>query len=100
MKKYIIVALILASFLIGMAFHKFFVNRNVKYLILKNDSEIRGFGILKKGTKLKIDKGMPEGFTRYILYLNGGGDIKGTVEESKHDFEINPYWLHAKIDSL
>ncbi|MCB0697743.1 MAG: hypothetical protein KDC07_10285 [Chitinophagaceae bacterium] len=65
------------------------------YFILNADYNIEGAGILQKGTVIKMDAGMDEGFTRYILYLNlKGGDIQ-KVDTLKSDI-IVPYWLNEK----
>jgi len=63
-----------------------------KYFQLKNDYRIGIVGNLKKGTILRLDKGMSEGFTRYILYLNLKYDDVGDYTIEKKD-EIIPYWL-------
>jgi hypothetical protein len=54
-------------------------------------------GYLKKGTVLKINEAMPEGFTRYILYLNLKGN-RTSPHKTEHDDQVVPYWLHP-VDS-
>ena len=39
-------------------------NNNNSYVILKSDYKIEGAGFIEKGTILKIDEGMSEGFTK------------------------------------
>jgi hypothetical protein len=67
-------------------------NHNKQYFILDQDYKIAESGYLKKGTKVKFEKGMDEGFNRYILYLNmkGNNFIKDTIET----YDIVPYWLY------
>lgn len=63
-----------------------------KYVKLKDDYIIEDVGTLKKGAILRIDEGMSEGFTRYILYLNyKGGNTE--IYKTGHPDEIIPYWL-------
>ncbi|UPT68593.1 MAG: hypothetical protein M0D57_08220 [Sphingobacteriales bacterium JAD_PAG50586_3] len=63
-----------------------------KYVQLNGDYTIADVGTLKKGTILKIDKAMSEGFTRYVLYLNLKGDSV-TLYNTEHPDKIIPYWL-------
>jgi len=65
---------------------------NYSYIILQSDYTIENNGTLKKGTKLRLDREMEEGFTRYILYLNHkqGERDQYTLEMSDM---IIPYWL-------
>lgn len=65
------------------------------YFILQSDYKIEGAGLLQKGTILKFDKGMDEGFNRFILYLNlkGGNIFKVDTLNSN---SIVPYWLNEK----
>ncbi len=62
------------------------------YFILNKDYRIGENGLLKKGTRIQIDQGMDEGFTRFILYLNlkGGNITKDSIESDI----IIPYWLY------
>ena len=61
------------------------------YVILKSDYKIADVGNLKKGTVLRIDEGMAEGFTRFILYLNlKDNDFEKYPHQEKG---IIPYWL-------
>ena len=98
MKKnflYFIGGFILASLLL-VAYYKYNSNKfleDTPYFILNKDYEIEKNGVLKKGTKVKFDKGMDEGFSRFILYLNiKGGDIKKDTTEQSNI--IIPYWLN------
>lgn len=60
-----------------------------KFVQLKNDYKIEGAGYLTKGTILRIDHSMDEGFTRYILYLNlNDGEI---VDNYSSKYDIYPY---------
>jgi hypothetical protein len=70
-------------------------NRNGStYFILNKDYQLGENGMLKKGTKIKFDKGMDEGFDRFILYLNlKGGDVTKIKEQS----QFIPYWLNDSI---
>ncbi len=61
------------------------------YFRLNKDYQIGEVGILRKGTVLKFDKSMDEGFDRFILYLNlKGGDV---VKDKTPSDVIHPYWL-------
>lgn len=71
----------------------YFCGEKFKYVELQEDYFIEDLGVLKKGTLLKIDKPMSEGFTRYILYLNlKGGNTKLVLTNNNQ--EVIPYWLH------
>ena len=92
----------IAGFVLGviitLAFCFFIVLKNMqfKYVQLKEDYKIEDVGTLKKGTILRIDEGMSEGFTRYILYLNLGDGDEVEIYEPKYPYLnlIIPYWLH------
>ncbi len=65
------------------------------YFELTEDVYISEVGNLKKGTILKYDDSYPEGFTRFVLYLNAKGiDLK--KQKKANDNEIIPYWLEKK----
>lgn len=65
--------------------------KNNPYFILNKDYNVGELSFLKKGTKIKFDQGMNEGFSRFILYLNiKGGDISKVKETDV----IIPYWLN------
>lgn len=69
-------------------------NQEQTYFELSEDVYIGEIGNLKKGTILKYDDSYPEGFTRFILYLNAKG-IK--MKEYKTDEnKIIPYWLEKE----
>lgn len=70
-------------------------NEGKTYFELKEDVYIGEIGNLKKGTLIKYDDSYPEGFTRFILYLNAKGI---NLEESKEadENEIIPYWLEKQ----
>lgn len=70
-----------------------------KYIKLKNDYRVGDAGYLKKGTILKIDEAMPEGFTRYILYVNLKYDDVDNYTTEKEN-EIIPYWLLPATDTI
>lgn len=64
------------------------------YVTLQKDYNIgNGNGVLKKGTKLKIDQGFGEGFTRYILYLNVRDSEPIELDSIQGKNEVKPYWL-------
>lgn len=75
------------------------LKKTFKYVKLKQDLHIENTGYLKRGTIMRIDKPMDEGFTRYILYLNL--KIPETIEnyEAEHFQQVIPYWLDYS-DSL
>lgn len=71
-------------------------SKQFKYVQLKEDYKIEDIGNLKRGTILRIDQAMPEGFTRYILYLNLKGD-RTEAYKSEYSDEIIPYWLQPSV---
>ena len=88
---------ILIGFVIGIGTMFFILkmnNRNssFKYIKLEEDYNIENVGKLKKGTVLRIDQPMSEGFTRYIMYLNLKSS-KTSIYVTGHKDEIIPYWL-------
>ena len=94
-----LVLAIIAGFILGATVIYFAQNSskksNAKYIQLEADYQIENVGELRKGTIIKIDRSMPEGFTRYVLYLNLKGDnAKGYTPS--HKDEIIPYWLQKK----
>ena len=62
-----------------------------KYLELNRDILLHNNCLIKAGTQLKIDVGMPEGFTTYILYVNAKS-MDGTVKEYPYRSYTIPYW--------
>jgi hypothetical protein len=65
-------------------------NNDTLYYTLSQDYEIDNVGFLKKGTIIKFDEGMNEGFDRYILYLNlKNGSLLIDTQSSGYI----PYWL-------
>lgn len=94
MKKLNLTSIIL-GILIGILFSSiyFFSNNDYSYFELSEDVNVTGIGNLKKGTLLKYDNSYPEGFTRFILYLNSKNvDLKKTSKKDK----IIPYWIEKK----
>jgi hypothetical protein len=71
------------------------IGKDFEYIQLKNDYRIDNSGYLKKGTVIRVDHGMDEGFTTYILYLNlsDGEDIESYKTE--HKYTVIPYWLNS-----
>lgn len=92
--------------LINYLYESFSTKSEYRYFELKKDLALFNGSLLKKGTVLRFDQGMNEGFNRYILYLNHKGNSEATFqdyplkENEKH--YIIPYWLveadtiHAK----
>lgn len=85
----------------GIAFALFYFYTNKKtndkkyiYLTLNSDFCIEGGGLIPKGSYIRFDESFPEGFTRYILYLNVPDNYSGNVFSSQHEYEIIPYWIH------
>jgi hypothetical protein len=66
------------------------------YFKLKHDYCIEDVGHLESGTIIKIDKGMSEGFTRYILYLNISDSQQFDKYETEQKNIVIPYWLFEK----
>ena len=69
------------------------------YYKLSDSYCIDDIGYLKKGVVLRVDKSMPEGFTRYVLYLNLSDAEKVLKYETANYGTIMPYWLNPK-DSI
>lgn len=96
--KYILVLItgvLLGAFLIS------FINIKKKetlYWTLEEDCNIEDVGLIKKGTKLRVDKSMAS-FTRCILYLNLKTPEVTHKLEDKGNLVI-PYWLTPIKDSL
>jgi hypothetical protein len=68
-------------------------NYNSKYIKLTEDFVLSNWGIIKKGTLLKIDQPMNEGFSRCILYINKKGDAYAEMVEYEKENFIKPYWI-------
>ena len=74
--------------------------RDNPYIILNEDYKIEGVGgVIKKGTILKTDEAMSEGFTRFILYLNLKGGNYDLYREGKNKVII-PFLLNPLEDTL
>jgi hypothetical protein len=71
---------------------------NSKYIQLNTDYHIETIGYLKKGTILRIDEPMDEGFTRFILYLNLSDGEANLKYKTEHESEIIPYWLRQTVE--
>jgi hypothetical protein len=79
-------------------FNRYQTSKQTKYLELKEDFILSNGGILKKGTLLKSEKAMNEGFTRYILYINYKSDVAVELKSYKVENLVKPYWMYR--DSL
>lgn len=89
------------GFLLGMSLwglYSFIIVKNADnvYFKLKNDYCIENIGYLKAGTLIQVDKGMSEGFTRYVLYLNISDGEEVEKYNAKEKDMIIPYWLQVK----
>jgi len=89
------------GFISSIIIYSIFINyksskNKAMYFILDKDYELEQNGMLKKGTIIKYDAGMSEGFDRFILYIN----IKGNdfIRDTNEIYDIVPYWL-VEIDS-
>jgi hypothetical protein len=67
-----------------------------EYLELNRDILLHNNCIIKAGTQLKIDEGMPEGFTRYILYINAKS-MAGTINGHPYRNYVIPYWRTSSV---
>lgn len=76
-------------------FCRFFSHDERRYFELQSDYKIETHGTLKKGTLLQYDRSYPEGFTRYIMYVNLK-DTNVKEHKSEHEDEIIPYWLEKE----
>lgn len=81
-----------------MLFVNNFNKNDYTYIRLNHNYRIEGIGEVKKGTKLRFDVSMSEGFARYILYLNLK-DSDVTIYKTDHKDVVIPYWL-SRIDSV
>jgi hypothetical protein len=65
-----------------------------KYIELKENFLLDNGIVLKKGTFLRFDKTLSEGFKRYILYVNYKSDA--TIESKDYMLEnlVKPYWMY------
>lgn len=72
---------------------------NNEYYKLNRDYCIDNVGYLKSGTLLQVDKGMSEGFTRYVLYLNLNDGEDVTEYDTQEKDMVIPYWLNYR-DSI
>ena len=71
----------------------YFINLDRTFVVIESDYQIENIGYIQKGTKLRIEKGFPEGFTQYSLILNLSDSEKTELFESgKWNLTI-PYWL-------
>lgn len=72
---------------------KSFLPPKHEYYELTEDYCIEGAGKLMKGTTLKFDKSFPEGFSRFVLYIN----ISDAENLDKYPTDkkslVIPYWL-------
>ena len=87
---------IIASFVLGYLLAKKVSFEKPSYSELPQDYYQNELGLIKKGTKLKYDKGMSEGFSRYILYINISDGDNLQLKKSENFNEINPYWIEKK----
>lgn len=96
--KWFIFFLGLVSGIALLGFYSFRIGKSSDnvYFKLKNDYCIENIGYLKSGTLLQVDKGMSEGFTRYILYLNLSDGEEVEKYYAKEKDMIIPYWLYVK----
>jgi len=83
--------------IVALLFYFVFQDYNYEYVKTNKDYVISDMGgVLKKGVLLRVDAGMSEGFTRYILYLNlkeeAGIENYKTDKDAYH--LILPYWLY------
>ncbi len=86
---------VIIGVLLSSIFNFWFLKPDFSYFILNEDTYIGEVGTLKKGTILRYDDSYPEGFTRFILYLNVKGiDLRKSKEDN--DNKIKPYWLEKK----
>lgn len=88
--------LVLGLLILGVYRYKTDNNSEYVYFKLKNDYCIGNIGYLKSGTLLKVDEGMSEGFTRFILYLNISDGEEVEKYNTKEKDMIIPYWLNVK----
>ena len=78
----------------------YLINIDHSYIILDSDYQIENIGYIKKGTKLRIEKGFPEGFTQYSLILNLSDSEKNKLFESDKWNLIIPYWLRPNKSNV
>ncbi len=64
-------------------------------LLLESEGKSQDFHVLPAGTALYKDRDFPEGFTRYIIYLNIKSDFAAEEIVSDKPNLIDPIWGHA-----
>lgn len=95
MKKSFLFAVgLIVGMLLTTIYFKYFHFNGEPYFVLQSDYKIEGAGVgyLKRGTLLRFDQGMNEGFDRFIFYLNIKGGNLAKVDPIS-TYEIHPYWL-------
>lgn len=98
----VLLSQIAAAFLCGMLFQKFGVPAMSKTtylklqepLLLESEGKAQDFHVLPAGTALYIDRSFPEGFTRYIAYINIKGDFAAEKIVSDKTNLVDPIWAH------
>ena len=98
MKKSIVsIFCLIIGIIIGLFFDSVIsCKKKNSYFKLMEDAHVGEMGSLKKGTLIKYDDSYPEGFTRFVLYLNADDIDLKKVEGVKRN-EIIPYWLEKKF---
>ncbi len=91
-----ILLVLIIGIILGFLMSKEISFEKPKYVILQNDYFHKELGLLKRGTKLRFDEGMSEGFSRYILYLNISDADNLKLKTSNYINEIDPYWIEKK----
>jgi hypothetical protein len=91
-----------AAFLCGMFFQKVGVPAMSKTtylklqepLLLESEGKSQDFHVLPAGTALYKDRDFPEGFTRYIVYLNIKAEVAAEEIVSDKPNLVAPIWGH------
>ncbi len=93
MKKIKFVLVFIVGIIIGLVLSNYLMfSSSTSYVMLNKDYTLENGSLIKKGTKIKIDYGFSEGFTRYIVYINAKR-IDGQVEKFNYHNYCIPYWI-------
>lgn len=102
-RNYLILSVLIAvAFLCGMLFQKFGAPAMSKTtylklqepLLLESEGKSQDFHMLPAGAALYKDRDFPEGFTRYIVYLNVKAEFAAEEVVSDKPNLVAPIWGH------
>ena len=94
--------LVAVAFLCGVLYEKFgaIAMSKTTYLklqeplLLESEGKSQDFHVLPAGTALYKDRDFPEGFTRYVVYLNIKSEFAAEEIVSEKQNLVDPIWGH------